>query len=212
MDEFLLIGRKHPDSLPMEGSGAAAHLEIPYVPKYDEFNEIRKIQSAQHRADPFRSETVILYLNLTEWLGHTADRYFKVLMMFLADKRKEMRYVFLCDQAEEKMLKDMYLTMRCYMHGSWLIDRQLETIQGLAGELAEEGLSTDAAKETAAILMGRSFEEFRTYEFLHQLANDMKYVCHTDKVEKKHLKRYIREENNLLALIDSKVGKEKTHE
>lgn len=218
--DFLRIERKESDmkgcfelieregwGIPLPVGDDKIFLVVPYVSPYGTFSGIKEIQEALRKADPFNRRKLTLCLDISEWATHQDEAYFQRLLMYLHDRREEMDYVFLMENAKGLETRQMYLALRRYMPGTFHRQESLDSEEKLEKELLLHSFDKGSASFMAKAMMNNAYRDYRTYAFVDQLSQDIRECIGKNLIDVAGLKKYLMDKDNLLSLVGKGIAR-----
>lgn len=158
-----------------------------YVPPYETFHEIKKIQLLMHRKAAERSANT-LTVDLTEWLDHTNEEYFTAAMQFLADFADAYQPQFLLISSSEKQMQRIQMHLQCYFSVNTVFDRCFDEIAETHRYISAHcPIAASTGKELAHYIVKSDFP--RSYLILDRMIDEIRMLSNGSQITKRTLQQ-----------------------
>jgi len=163
-------------------SGEPVLIKFSYVKPYENFNELKKIQLHMHRAlqnDPSN----FLVLDLSEWVYHSDEDFFKITMRFLYDFRSLYRPCFIASMERESQLTDLRDVLAHYFNIEVIEDHCLDREEDMINYLhyCLDNLSDTACKNLTTRIL-KLPKSSRNYLILDRVVDDINETAEGRKI------------------------------
>ena len=158
-----------------------------YIPPYEPFGEIKKLQLLMHRKAKENLQCA-LTVDLTEWLDHTSEEYFTVTLRFLADFSDEYQPQFLLTNASEKHIQRVLIHLQYFYTVHRVYDRCFENIGETQKYLACNcNIAMATAKELAQYIVQTKFPS--SYMLLDRFIDELHAISNGTQITKRTLQQ-----------------------
>ena len=158
-----------------------------YVPPYDSFNEIKKIQLLAHRKARENAQSTLV-IDVTEWGDHTDEEYFVTTLRFLFDYADTYQPQFLITSTSEKQIQRMLGQLNCYFTVQCVRDLCFEDISQTRKYLTEHcRIAEETAMNMARQIIRTDFPH--SYMHLNNLVDELNSASKGGKITKHTLEQ-----------------------
>ena len=158
-----------------------------YIPPYDSFSEIKKLQLLMHRKAGENSQNT-LTVDLTEWLDHTNEEYFTVTLRFLADFADEYQPHFLLINSSEKHIQRVLMHLQCFFTVHSVYDHCFEDIVETQKYIVGNcNIAVSTAKELAQNIVQTKFPS--NYMLLDRFIDELHTISNGVQITKRTLQQ-----------------------
>lgn len=143
-----------------------------YVQPYEKFCGIPDYQIKERAVNVF-GESITVFIDLTDWLGHEEEYYFYVITAFLADNRKDGRYIFYAETENAGEFKGLYRSLRKTMNGDMKEFAFTDTEDEIKSTVKRTGrYDREAVDALTNVIKLSVFNDFRSEEMLDRIADE----------------------------------------
>lgn len=179
---------------------------ISYVQPFEDFGEIKKLQTRLSRSEYIKGRAVSCLLDLSEWIGHEKEEYFILLLKYLHDHRSLMFLIFTVGEHTEEQAGELYFRLRCFLRGSIATDMIFINTSALCGYIEGKRFSHDAANLLAELIMSDAMSELRSYPVTDMICADIRGDSSAeDIIGVGAVTGYLRDPDALPYILDSVV-------
>lgn len=182
--------------------------KLEYVPPYEEFKGIRKLQEKLFASQYVKGRTVSCSVDISEWIGHEDEEYFILVLKYLHDHRSRINCVFTVGKHTENEARYIYFRLRCYLRGSVTSDLTFRSVSALSTYIRGKGFSHGSAQLLAELIMDDRMSELRSYPVTDLICDEAREFsgCGTNEtVSAENTISYLRSIDSLPFVLDSGV-------
>ena len=98
--------------------GEVVFFKLNYVPLYEKFEELKKLQIRTKTADLFGQGKTCIVIDISDWVGHENEQFFIVTMKYFHDHCYKWAYVFTVEDYSLSKVESMIDVINCYLKGT----------------------------------------------------------------------------------------------
>ena len=177
-----------------------------YVPPYEQFTEIKRLQLVLQKKALEAREGVFICLG--EWTAHKNEEYFEIFLKYLHDHRGDFVFSFIAEAENERVGKDLVVLLRRYLHLHTVKADLWADCARVEERFLRLGYDRAAARFLARLFERKELASCKNSGFLALLTEETRALCARPAVGMKELRRCFGNGDYVLRLLLGGVPQE----